>query len=102
MAKSITFTIANDLEALRIRDKVCLYNKYEDNKLKDPNLDYDDLLEEDPITNPMFINIETKNEFFRRVTINLWAGQVASQENREEHEAKQAEINAFDITSSEV
>ena len=102
MAKSITFTMGDDVEALRIRDKVIANHKYEKNKLKDPNPAFDDLLEEDPITNPMFINIETKNEFFRRVTINWWAGIVAAQENREFHETRQAEINAFDITSSEV
>lgn len=102
MAKSITFTIAVDAEALRIRDKTCANNKYEKNKLQNPNPAFNDQIPEDPDTNPMFINIETKNEFFRRITINWWASQVAAQENREFHETRQAEINAFDIISNEV
>jgi hypothetical protein len=80
MAKSITFDIAVDADALRILNGVCDNNNYESNK----------------------IGPETKQEFFRRATLNWWAGQTSQAESRAVFKANEAEIKAFDITSSEV
>ena len=102
MAKEMTFRIEDDAVALRIRDKVDANQGYEKNRFQDPNPAFNSEVPEDPDTNPRYINIESKGDFFRRVTINWWAGQVSARENREDHDAKQAEILAFTITSSEI
>ncbi len=102
MSKSITFTIVNDADALRILNGVCDNNRYGSNKLKDSNPSFDDQLPEHPQSNPMYINIETKQEFFRRMTLNWWAGSTAQAESRAMFKANEAEITAFEITSSEV
>ena len=101
MAKSITFTIADDAVALRIRNSVCNSQGYMRNRLSSPNPSYDDQIPDDEVTNNPFI-YETKNEFFRRVTLNWWASRVALDEERAAHQARVDEVNGFDITSSEV
>lgn len=101
MAKSITFTIADDAVALRIRNGVCSTQGYERNKLSSPNPSFDSEQPIDEVTNNPLV-YETKNEFFRRATLNWWAGQVALGEERASHQARVDEINGFDITSQEV
>jgi hypothetical protein len=71
MAKVLTFTFNNDTKALRIFDAFCENHKYEDNKLKNENPEFDDELPESE-TNPLYVNIETKKDFIQRLTMKWW------------------------------
>jgi hypothetical protein len=102
MAKNITFTIDNDADAVRIFNGVCQNTGYERNKLQDFNPAFDAQQPEDPILNPRYINIETKQEFFTRVTLSWWAGETAQAEARNTFQANKDEIEAFSVSSNVV
>ena len=80
MAKSMTFTLQDDTEALRLLNNFCKNQKYEKLKLEN----------------------ETKKEFFRRMTIEFWMGEGTQGETRLNFETTAAEYQAMDITSEDL
>ena len=80
MAKTLTFTIQNDAEALDLLDRFCSRHRYLQERI-DEN--------------------ETKIQFFRRITVQWWRDEAAQGKLKEEFAANRAIFDSMQIDSSD-
>jgi len=98
MAKSITITIDSDVHAAKLLQYFCARYGYQDLVA---NPAFDEMLPEDPETNPSTIpNPETKVAFVKRLTIEWWRGEATHGKRKVDDQAIIDEFNDTNIVIS--